>query len=142
MYNLRRFILKHHFIILFLILEVISVLLLARSQNFHRNKLINNTNDVIGKIYEWSSEVGNYFRLNNANKQLSEENALLRMQLSVVYDTSTCKFDIDRGDTLYKYIPAQVVNNSTNQTNNYIIINKGAIDGIERDPLDRNSGLA
>lgn len=133
MYNLRRFILKHHFIILFLILEVISVLLLARSQNFHRNKLINNTNDVIGKIYEWSSEVGNYFRLNNANKQLSEENALLRMQLSVVYDTSTCKFDIDRGDTLYKYIPAQVVNNSTNQTNNYIIINKGAIDGIERD---------
>ena len=37
------------------------------------------------------------------------------------------------GDTLYEYIPAQVVNNSTTQANNYIIINKGAVDGIKRD---------
>ena len=133
MYNLRRFILKHHFIILFILLEVVSVLLLARSQNFHRNRMISSTNYVVGKIYEWSSEVGNYFRLNTANVQLAEENAQLRMQLSIVYDTTTCRYDIDQGDTLYKYIPAQVVNNSTNQVNNYIIINKGAVDGIERD---------
>ena len=133
MYNLRRFILKHHFVILFILFEVISVLLLARSQNFHRNRLISSTNYIVGKIYEWSGEIGNYFRLNTANEQLAEENAQLRMQLSIVYDTTTCHYDIDQGDTLYKYIPAQVVNNSTNQVNNYIIINKGAVDGIERD---------
>ena len=133
MYNLRRFILKHHFVILFILLEVISVLLLARSQNFHRNRMISSSNYIVGKVYEWSSEIGNYFRLNTANEQLAEENAQLRMQLSIVYDTSTCHYDIDHGDTLYKYIPAQVVNNSTNQVNNYIIINKGAVDGIERD---------
>jgi rod shape-determining protein MreC len=133
MYNLRRFILKHHFVILFILLEVISVLLLARSQNFHRNRMISSSNYMVGKVYEWSSEIGNYFRLNTANEQLAEENAQLRMQLSIVYDTSTCHYDIDHGDTLYKYIPAQVVNNSTNQVNNYIIINKGAVDGIERD---------
>ena len=133
MYNLRRFIIKHHFVILFILLEVISVLLLANSQRFHRDRMVNTTNDVVGKIYEWSSEVGNYFRLNNANEQLAEENALLRQRLSVVYDTTTCTFDISEGDTLYKYIPAQVVNNSTNQANNYIIINKGKVDGIERD---------
>jgi rod shape-determining protein MreC len=133
MNNLRRFILKYHFIILFILLEVISILLLANSQRFHRNRMVNTTNDVVGKVYEWSSEVGNYFRLNSANKQLAEENAMLRQQLSVVYDTTTCTYDITKGDTLYKYIPAQVVNNSTNQVNNYIIINKGAKDGIERD---------
>ena len=133
MYNLRRFIIKHHFVILFILLEVISVLLLANSQRFHRDRMVNTTNDVVGKIYEWSSEVGNYFRLNSANEQLAEENALLRQRLSVVYDTTTCTFDISEGDTLYKYIPAQVVNNSTNQVNNYIIINKGKVDGIERD---------
>ena len=133
MYNLRRFIIKHHFVILFILLEVISVLLLANSQRFHRDRMVNTTNDVVGKIYEWSSEVGNYFRLNSANEQLAEENALLRQRLSVVYDTTTCTFDISEGDTLYKYIPAQVVNNSTNQANNYIIINKGKVDGIERD---------
>ena len=133
MYNLQRFILKHHFVILFILLEVISILLLARSQNFPRNSLVNTSNAVVGKIYEWSSDVGNYFRLNTANEQLAEENAMLRSQLSIVYDTDSCLFDVDEGDTLYKYIPAQVVNNSTNQANNYIIINKGAKDGIERD---------
>ena len=78
MYNLRRFILKHHFVILFILLEVISVLLLARSQNFHRNRMVTTTNDAVGKIYEWGSEVGNYFRLSTTNKQLAEENAMLR----------------------------------------------------------------
>ena len=120
MNNLRRFILKYHFVILFILLEVISILLLANSQRFHRNRLVNTTNDAVGKVYEWSSEVSNYFRLNNANKQLAEENAMLRQQLSVVYDTTTCTYDITKGDTLFKYIPAQVVNNSTNQVNNYI----------------------
>ena len=133
MYNLRRFIIKHHFVILFILLEVISILLLANSQRFHRNRMVNTTNDVVGKIYEWSSEVGYYFSLNSTNEQLAEENAMLRRQLSIVYDTASCVFDVNEGDTLYEYIPAQVVNNSTNQTNNYIIINKGAKDGIERD---------
>ena len=133
MYNLRRFIIKHHFVIIFILLEVVSILLLARSQNFHHDRLVNTTNDAVGKIYEWSSAVGNYFRLNSTNKQLAEENAMLRQQLSVVYDTTTCTYDISQGDTLYKYIPAQVVNNSTNQVNNYIIINKGTIDGLQPD---------
>lgn len=133
MYNLRRFILKHHFVILFILLEVISILLLANSQRFHRNRMVNTTNDVVGKIYEWGSEVGNYFRLNSANEQLAEENAMLRKQLSVVHDTTACVYDIVDNDTLYEYIPAQVVNNSTNQANNYIIINKGKRDGIMRD---------
>lgn len=133
MYNLWRFILKHHFIILFLLLEVISVLLLARSQNFHRNRVVNTTNDAVGKVYEWGSEVGNYFRLSKTNRQLAEENAWLREQLAIINDTTTSYFDINNRDTIYEYIPAQVVNNSIGQANNYIIINKGKVDGIERD---------
>lgn len=133
MYNLWRFILKHHFIILFILLEVISILLLARSQNFHRNRVVNTTNDAVGQIYEWSSEVGNYFRLSKTNRQLAEENAMLRQQLAVINDTASVSYDIDGYDTIYEYIPAQVVNNSINQVNNYIIINKGKVDGIERD---------
>ena len=133
MYNLRRFIIKHHFVILFILLEVISILLLANSQRFHRNRMVNTTNDVVGKIYEWNSEISYYFSLNSTNEQLAEENAMLRQKLSIMYDTTSCTYNISQGDTLYKYIPAQVVNNSINQANNYIIINKGALDGIERD---------
>jgi len=133
MYNLWRFILKHHFVILFILLEVISILLLARSQNFHRNRVVNTTNDAVGKVYEWSSEVGNYFRLSKNNRQLAEENAWLREQLAVVFDTTASDFIMDGRDTIYEYIPAQVVNNSIGQANNYIIINKGRANGIERD---------
>ena len=133
MYNLRRFILKHHFVILFILLEVISVLLLARSQNFHRNRMVSGTNEVVGTIYKWSSDLGGYFRLGKTNEKLAEENALLRKQLSVVVDTAASVFVTADVDTVYEYIPAQVVNNSINQVNNYIIINKGQADGIERD---------
>ena len=133
MYNLWRFILKHHFVILFILLEVISILLLARSQNFHRNRVVNTTNDAVGQVYEWGSEVGNYFRLSKNNRQLAEENAWLREQLAVVYDTTASTYAIDGCDTVYEYIPAQVVNNSIGQANNYIILNKGKVDGIERD---------
>ena len=133
MYNLRRFILKHHFVILFILLEVISILLLARSQNFHRNRLVSGTNVVVGNIHEMGSDVGGYFRLRQANKQLAEENALLRKQISVVTDTTTNTYTLLDRDTIYEYIPARVVNNSTGMANNYIIIDKGKVDGIRRD---------
>ena len=133
MYNLRRFILKHHFTILFIVLEVICILLLARSQSYHRNRLVNTTNDVVGKIYGWGSDVGEYFRLGKVNRQLAEENAWLREQLAVASDTARVNYTVADGDTIYKYIPAKVVNSSTTQANNYIIIDKGATDGIDRD---------
>lgn len=133
MQELLDFIKKHHFVILFILLEVISLLLLARSQNFQKQRVISTTNDVVGKFSEWGSEIGNYFRLSKANKQLAEENAFLRQQLAVVVDTTSNSYVINERDTIYEYIPAQVVKNSINQANNYIIIDKGRVDGIERD---------
>ena len=77
MNNIRRFILKYNFVILFILLEVISILLLANSQRYHRGRMVNATNDVVGKIYEWGSDVGNYFRLNSANTISSVENTTI-----------------------------------------------------------------
>ncbi len=133
MYSLWRFILKHHFVILFVLLEVVSILLLARSQNYHRNRMVNTTSDAVGQMYAWSSELSDYFRLNKTNRQLAEENAWLRQQLSITNDTTQITYDILERDTIYEYIPARVVNNSIGQVNNYIIIDKGKVDGIEPD---------
>lgn len=133
MQELLAFIKRNHFVILFILLEVISVLLLARSQNFQKQRVISTTNDVVGKLSEWGSEVGNYFRLGKANEQLAQENAFLRQQLAVVIDTSSNSYVVNSRDTLFEYIPAQVVKNSVNQQNNYIVINKGRVDGLERD---------
>ncbi len=133
MYNLIRFIQKHHFVILFILLEVICIVLLSRSQNYHKQVVFNTTNDAVGKVYEWGNDIGNYFHLKRTNQQLAEENAMLRQQLSVVTDTTTSTYDIQGRDTIYEYIPARIVNNSITNVNNYMIIDKGRVDGIEED---------
>ena len=133
MYNLIRFIQKHHFVILFLVLEVLSIVMLTYSQNFHRQKRINTTNDIVGKIYETGTRIGDYFRLGKINRELAEENALLRQQLAVTVDTTEGFMEVINPDTIYEFIPARVVNNTVNRPNNYIMINKGSADGIEKD---------
>ena len=133
MYNLLRFIQKHHFVLLFLVLEVLCFVLLTSTQGFHRQKRINTTNDIVGGIYETGSDIGDYFRLGKINRALSEENAQLRRQLAVVTDTAVSYTLFVSTDTVYEFIPARVVNSTVNRPNNYILINKGKADGIEKD---------
>ena len=133
MYNLIRFIQKHHFVLLFLLLEVLCIVLLTSTQSFHRQKGINTTNDIVGSIYETGSDIGDYFRLGKINRALSEENAQLRRQLAVVTDTTRNYTEAISIDTVYEFIPARVVNSTVNRPNNYILINKGRADGIEKD---------
>ena len=133
MYNLIRFIQKHHFVLLFLVLEVLCIVFMTLTQNFHRQKRINTTNDIVGRIYETGTSVGDYFRLGKINRELAEENALLRRQLAVTVDTTKSYLDTINADTIYEFIPARVVNNTVNRPNNYILIDKGAADGIEKD---------
>ena len=133
MYNLLRFIQKHHFVILFLVLEVLCVVMLTMSQSYHRQKRINTTNDLVGRIYKTGTRVGDYFRLGKINSELAEENAMLRRQLAVVTDTTQGYQQYVNTDTVYNFIPARVVNNTVNRPNNYIMIDKGREDGIEKD---------
>ena len=133
MYNLLRFIHKHHFVILFLVLEVLCVVMLTMTQNYHRQKRINTTNDIVGRIYETGTHIGDYFRLGKINRELAEENALLRRQLAVVTDTTQGFQQVINADTIYNFIPARVVNSTVNRPNNYIMIDKGRADGIEKD---------
>ena len=133
MFNLIRFIQKHHFVILFLVLEVLCIVMMSSSLDYHHQKSVNTTNDLVGKVYETGTSIGDYFRLGKINRELAEENAQLRRMLSVETDTITSYQEVINADTIYEYIPARVVNNSVNEPNNYIIINKGRADGIEKD---------
>lgn len=133
MYNLIRFIQKHHFVILFLVLEVLCVVLLTLTQDFHRQRRINTTNDIVGGVYETGTHISDYFRLGKINRELAEENAMLRRQLAVTIDTTQGYQEVVSADTVYNFIPARVVNSTVNRPNNYILINKGSNDGIKKD---------
>ena len=119
--------------ILFLVLEVLCIVLLTLTQGYHRQKRINITNDIVGGVYETGTQIGDYFRLGKINRELAEENAQLRRQLAATIDTTTGYQEEICTDTVYNFIPARVVNSTVNRPNNYILIDKGSLDGIETD---------
>lgn len=121
---------KQIFFFLFVFLELISILLLANHNNYHKTSIINTANAVTGSFYSGVSSVSEYFFLKEANRQLSQENALLRSCGLIIYMPSDSQ---SIPDTNYQFIPAKVISNTSRNRNNYIMINKGRMDGIEKE---------
>ena len=146
-----RFLQKNNFILTFLICEIISLALLVRSNDYQRDVSNSFVNGVQVGVYQTTANIKHYFQLHEINKELSDENAMLRKMLkssfrnyevdSASYDTLLAYYDtLRKNDTLadtihnpniYKFYPAEVIYNSTQYSNNKILIDKGRIDGIK-----------
>jgi rod shape-determining protein MreC len=115
------------------VLELVCVALMIRNNGYQRAAYFNIADEVVGRTYTAYNEVTDYLRLADENKQLADENSRIRNSLpsSFYMDTSTVKIAKDTaGRQFYSYIPARVIQTSTNQINNYIYINKGSEQGI------------
>lgn len=132
MYNLVRFLQKHHFFILFVFLEVIALSMLSRSHSFQRAAVNHRTNSLAGSIYHLRSDINSYFSLQHQNMLLQKQNADLLRQLATVQERIPPP-DSALQQQIYDYIPARVINNTVDLRNNYIIIDKGYRDGVTRD---------
>jgi len=124
------FLKKQSFFLLFIFLELFAFLLLANHNNYHKTNIINSSNVITGSFNSVYSTISDYFFLKKANDQLSKENALLLntgISLSQPSDSRYIK------DTVYHFIPARVVSNTTRNRNNYIMINKGRAHGVEKE---------
>lgn len=129
MYNLIRFIQKNLYATLFVLLEVFCIILLLTTQPYHKRAWLKTANRFVGRIESVSSSIGEYFYLTKINRDLVAENNALRAELSH-YQTNPQM--VKSNDTLYEFVPVRVVGNSINQINNYIVIDKGSVDGIEK----------
>lgn len=134
MRNLFVFLRKHYFYFLFLILEVISLMLYFRYNEFQENKLIVFSETLAGSVNSMYRNISEYFSLRSTNKALVEEMAELHSRLpEAFYKNDTHSFY--RFDSLikmeYKYINAKVISNTTNKRNNFLMIDKGKIHGID-----------
>lgn len=131
MRNLFVFLWKNRFFSLFLVLEIIALSMLSSSYSYHKSLKFNLLNDVSGGVLGVYSNISEYFYLKKENKKLLDENALLRNQLDDAFlMTDTTAVFVD---TLYKYIPADVISNSINMQSNRLIVNKGKIHGVEKE---------
>ncbi len=135
MRNLVRFLLRYHTFMLFLLLEVVSLILVTRYNNYQRVKFMNSSATMIGNIYEFNSSVWGYFRLGRINDELARENAFLRTQLQERIQTGVEQPSVadSIGGATFAFTTAKVVNNSVNRQYNYLTINKGYLHGIKPD---------
>lgn len=137
MRGLIRYLLKNYAFLLFLLLEVISFTLIFNYNRYQRVKYLNSSNRVTASIYGSFNAVGNYFSLASVNRKLARENAYLKTVISdlpyvkLLQDSIVETTEIT--DSLYRYISAKVINNSIEQQNNYITLNKGRKHGIKPD---------
>ncbi len=136
MRSLLRYLLKNYAFLLFLLLEVVSFIFIFNNNSYQKAEYLNSSNRITGSIYKSYNSVINYFGLARVNRQLSEENAMLRSQLtnsSHLNANPASIQNLSQNDSVYRFISAQVINNSVNRQNNYITLNKGSKDGIKPD---------
>lgn len=136
MRSLFRFLLRNYFVMMFLILEIISVILIVSYNNYQRVTFINSSNNLVGSIYNRFSTLDDYFSLGRTNARLAAENASLRKQLQLRIALQE-KYPVNRPDTVdapaYYFTSAKVISNSVNKQSNYISLNKGSRHGIKPD---------
>lgn len=139
MKTLFAFIVKYHVVLLFVILQVLSVVLIVRHNEPQRTNFISSSNDVFARVFSVNQAISQYFNLVQANNDLAEQNAeLLKNQIYSKIDkgievhSNNLPAEIDNNlEQQYEYVVAKVINNSTNKTNNYLTLNKGWQQGIE-----------
>ncbi len=141
MRKLLQFLYKNNHWFLFILLEVASVILIFRFNNYQHSVYLTSANAVFGKAQEVSSSVTSYFHLKSINEELLDRNMELERQLSVLQDELRESISLKNEELLlktsvlnnYKLYPARVVQNSIINVDNFITLNKGSNDGIRPD---------
>ena len=130
------FIKRYNYVFVFLLLEIFSIIFITQNSNYQGSKIVQAGNAVAGRCYGTMSLIRDYFGLRKENERLAAENAELRARLESSYISYNLR-EFVHEDTVYKqrysYTEARVVKNSWNQTNNYIMINKGRLQGVHLD---------
>ncbi|MEY3323184.1 MAG: hypothetical protein RLZZ417_2767 [Bacteroidota bacterium] len=122
-------------LVLFLILEGISIYLIV-SYNDSQSKIYQNTVNIIsGSITDQASGIRNYFSLRDQNTFLLNENAKLKARLFNLAEKEGLKTeDLDsilKKNNLFNLVATKVINNSISLRNNYLSLNKGTKSGIK-----------
>ncbi|MBR4388630.1 MAG: rod shape-determining protein MreC [Prevotella sp.] len=142
MRNLIAFFKQYSHWMVFLLLEVVSVVLLFQYNSYHGSVWFSSANAVTGKIMEIDAWIGTFFSMGDANQdltarniQLEQEVAALREQVETLQrrDSTWKPSAQDQLLSAFKTIPAKVVGNSVSRPDNLITINKGTADGVRPD---------
>lgn len=134
-----KLILKYHFTIIFILLEILAFSLIVLHNNYQRTVFSGYTASFFGTVSSMVTDIDNYFYLKTTNEKLVAENTELKNEIeklkifSLENSADTLWQIRDSVAVNYVYKTAEMVNSSFNKTKNYITINKGTADGIHRE---------
>ncbi|MDR2813043.1 MAG: rod shape-determining protein MreC [Prevotellaceae bacterium] len=123
--TLLKFILRFRVFIIFLVLEGIAVTLLLRNSYYQQTQMYGVMQVVQNYCFKQVSALTSYLALSDDNKALLLENAKLRNMLDHYQSIDTAKnlALINAGTgTRLTYMPAKVVNSTTNKQHNYLVL--------------------
>ena len=121
-------ILKNKNLILFISLFVFSIFFLRNRSLYHKSKIDKSIIEISGNIHGISAMFNRYFNLKKINEELLAENKKLielRVNKKNIQDVEL--------KTIYNVYDAEVVKNSIKSSRNYLIINKGSKDSIQKE---------
>jgi rod shape-determining protein MreC len=133
------FLVKHNDWFLFLLLEGISLVLIVRFNNYQSATFFTSAGSMAGSVYSMFMDANRYFHLKTENDGLLAQNVALTRELSQLKEQLT---ELRNSETLlndslvksidsgYKFLTANIINNSLNSVNNFITLNKGSNDGV------------
>ena len=131
-----KLILKYHFTIIFILLEIVSFSLIIRHNEYQRAIFSESASTLFGNISSTITSIKDYFRLKEMNESLANENILLKNRLEAyefLQDTIIQRTVVEGSIPVYEYIGAKQVNATYNRTKNYITLNRGRKNGLQKE---------
>jgi rod shape-determining protein MreC len=131
-----RFLSNNYFLFLFIFFEIICMYLVSNNNRYYNSSFVNTSNEVTSSIYQSENNILKFFSLGRVNDSLIIENVKLQQLLSRNYVSNAVTIDSlqDTSDAeleqVYSLMHAQVINNTTDKSKNFIYLDKGSKDGI------------
>jgi len=131
--------------LLFAVLEIVCIILIARTNTLQGSDVLSSANTVVGLISEKRDNIAYYFRLRDMNDSLLKENARLQTLFALSHksydtlkDSLVSQSYTSRDSTHiiqyanYIFRTARVIKNSVTATNNFITLGRGSEQGVRK----------
>jgi rod shape-determining protein MreC len=124
---------RFYVLICFVVLEIFALSLVIKTHKYQEVRFLNTSGALTGNIMDYINGINSFIHLGSNNKILVEEN--IRLKRQIIYQNnypSDSMLPKNSSSYRFDYIAAMIVNNTINKSINYITIDKGSKDGIQK----------
>jgi rod shape-determining protein MreC len=128
------FIYQYRAFFTFLTLELLCAWLIIENNRYQGAQFFNSSNGFVAGVNNFSQGVREYFSLRDINNTLAAENAYLRQRLEAKNQAAHLGGTVTDSAVIkrFDFVSARIVNNSVDRFTNFMTINKGSDDGVQK----------